>query len=148
MERSAMRTKTMGRLAATAAAGLVAAACGGGSGDEPAATPTAKPQRETASQPGTGSGTLKVAADAGGALKFTKDALETKAGKVTIDFSNPASIPHAVAVRGNGVKASTKVVTDGSSSVTVQLKPGTYTFFCPVDSHEQGGMKGTLTVSG
>jgi plastocyanin len=142
-----MRT-TMGRLATTAAVGLVAAACGGGSDNEPAATPTAKPQRETPSQPAKGSGTLKVAAEAGGALKFTQDALQTQAGSVTIDFSNPASIPHAVAVRGNGVKASTKVVTDGSSSVTVRLKPGRYEFFCPVDSHEQAGMKGTLTVSG
>jgi uncharacterized cupredoxin-like copper-binding protein len=30
--------------------------------------------------------------------------------------------------------------------VTVNLKPGTYTFFCSVPGHEQGGMKGTLVV--
>jgi uncharacterized cupredoxin-like copper-binding protein len=28
----------------------------------------------------------------------------------------------------------------------VNLKPGTYEFYCPVDSHKAQGMKGTLTV--
>jgi uncharacterized cupredoxin-like copper-binding protein len=28
----------------------------------------------------------------------------------------------------------------------VNLKPGTYEFYCPVPGHEQAGMKGTLTV--
>jgi uncharacterized cupredoxin-like copper-binding protein len=26
------------------------------------------------------------------------------------------------------------------------VKPGKYTFYCSVPGHEQGGMKGTLTV--
>jgi uncharacterized cupredoxin-like copper-binding protein len=30
--------------------------------------------------------------------------------------------------------------------VTVDLKPGKYEFYCPVDSHKQAGMTGTLTV--
>jgi len=39
------------------------------------------------------------------------------------------------------------VSTGGQSKVTVNLKAGTYTFFCPVPGHEQAGMKGTLTVT-
>jgi uncharacterized cupredoxin-like copper-binding protein len=31
--------------------------------------------------------------------------------------------------------------------VTVDLKPGTYEFYCPVDGHKAGGMKGELTVN-
>jgi uncharacterized cupredoxin-like copper-binding protein len=34
----------------------------------------------------------------------------------------------------------------GTSSVTAELKPGEYEFYCPVPGHEEGGMKGTLTV--
>jgi uncharacterized cupredoxin-like copper-binding protein len=34
----------------------------------------------------------------------------------------------------------------GKSTATVTVKPGTYTFFCPVDGHRAAGMTGTLTV--
>jgi uncharacterized cupredoxin-like copper-binding protein len=40
----------------------------------------------------------------------------------------------------------TKTITGGQTSVSVDLTPGTYTFFCSVPGHEQAGMKGTLTV--
>ena len=43
--------------------------------------------------------------------------------------------------------AKSKTVSGGSDTLTVKLKPGTYTFYCPVPGHEQAGMKGTLTVS-
>jgi uncharacterized cupredoxin-like copper-binding protein len=66
---------------------------------------------------------------------------------VTFDFTNKASIPHAFAIKGNGVNAKGKTVTGGSDTLTVKLKPGTYTFYCPVPGHEAAGMKGTLTVS-
>jgi uncharacterized cupredoxin-like copper-binding protein len=33
-----------------------------------------------------------------------------------------------------------------TSTVTVTLKPGKYTFYCPVPGHKAGGMMGTLTV--
>jgi uncharacterized cupredoxin-like copper-binding protein len=38
-------------------------------------------------------------------------------------------------------------VTNGKASVTADLKPGTYDFYCPVDGHRQAGMAGKLTVS-
>jgi len=64
-------------------------------------------------------------------------------------MANPSGsgIGHAVAISGNGVSASGKVVgPGGTSTLTAKLKPGTYTFFCPVPGHEAAGMKGTLTV--
>ena len=48
---------------------------------------------------------------------------------------------------GNGVSQVGKVVQNGgTSTVSENLKPGTYTFYCSVDGHEAAGMKGTLTV--
>ena len=97
-----------------------------------------------------GTETLKLAADPGGALKYDKSTLTAKTGNVTIDFDNPSSAtaPHAVEVEGNGVEQASDTIDPGNkTSVTIDgLKPGTYTFYCPVDGHKQAGMEGTLTV--
>ena len=60
--------------------------------------------------------------------------------------SSASSTPHAVAVEGNGVDKDGQTVTNGKTSLTVDLKPGKYTFYCPVPGHRQAGMQGTLTV--
>jgi plastocyanin len=95
---------------------------------------------------GGGGQTLALSADPGGDLKFDKTELTAKAGSVTIDLDNPASTPHAVEIEGNGVEAKSETVTEGKTSVTADLEPGEYTFYCPVGSHAQAGMEGTLTV--
>jgi plastocyanin len=83
------------------------------------------------------------------ALKFDKKALSAKAGTVTISMKNPAPITHDVSVEGKGVDKKGKLVkAGGTSTVTADLKPGTYTFYCSVDAHRQAGMQGKLTVSG
>jgi plastocyanin len=138
-------------LAATAA--LALAGCGGS--DEPAATPapteaatTAAPT-DTPAQQKTSSGAseLKIAADPGGALAFTEKDLTAKAGKVTIQFANESQVPHAVEIEGQGVEEETKTVTGADAPpITVDLKPGTYTFYCPVDGHRAAGMEGKLVV--
>jgi plastocyanin len=99
---------------------------------------------------GAGSGkatTLKLSADPSGALKFDKTSLKAKPGKVTVVMDNPSSLPHAIEVEGAGVEKEGKTVGKGGvSKVTADLKKGKYEFYCPVDAHKQGGMKGTLTV--
>jgi len=97
----------------------------------------------------TGGQTLKLDADPNGALKFTSAKLSAKAGKVTIAMTNQSGTPHSIAIEGNGVDKDSpqESVTGGqTATVTATLKPGTYTFYCPVDGHRQAGMKGTLTV--
>ena len=110
--------------------------------ETPSATATA-----TAKSGGGGGETVQLAAPADGSLKFDKTTLDAKAGNVTIDLDNPSSTPHAVAIEGNGVDQSSQTVTASKTSVTADLKPGTYTFYCSVPGHEQAGMKGTLTVT-
>ena len=73
--------------------------------------------------------------------------MTAKAGTVTVNFGNPSSVPHAVEIEGNGVEEETETVTGADAPpITVDLKAGTYKYYCPVDGHEEAGMKGTLTV--
>ena len=81
-------------------------------------------------------------------LAFNHKTLKAKHGSVTIVMSNPSSTKHAIAIEGHGIDKDGKTVGKGkTSAVTVTLKKGTYTFYCPVDGHKAAGMKGTLVVS-
>jgi plastocyanin len=87
--------------------------------------------------------TLKLSASKS-KLAFNVKTLRARHGKITLKMSNPASLPHAVAVKGHNGKVVGK---GGVSTVTVTLKKGRYTFYCPVPGHRAAGMKGTLIVS-
>jgi plastocyanin len=92
-------------------------------------------------------GTLEIDADPTGQLKFLASSATANPGTVTIRMKNASSVPHDIGVTGGGISQVGPVVSGGgTSAITVSLKPGTYTFFCSVDGHEQAGMKGTLTV--
>jgi uncharacterized cupredoxin-like copper-binding protein len=143
-------------IAATAVVAVAVAGCGSSSSNTSTTTTPAAPKSAapTPTTPTTSSGgggggasTVKLSADPTGALKFDKSTLTAKSGKVTIDMSNPSPLPHGVAVEGNGVDKDGQVVNKGgTSTVSVTLKPGKYTFYCPVPGHRQAGMQGTLTV--
>jgi plastocyanin len=135
-----------------AVAALAAAGCGGGGGSNTSTASSAPAAASTTPAPASGGSSsggtqLSLAADPSGSLKFDKSSLSAKAGKVTITMDNPSAIAHGVAIKGNGVNSTGSIVNKGGKSVvTANLKPGTYTFYCPVPGHEQAGMKGTLTV--
>jgi plastocyanin len=128
------------------------AGCGGdddddGGGSNSGGGASTQPS-DTGGGGGGGGQTLKIAADPGGALKFDKSSLTAKAGKVTVVMDNPSDLPHAVEVEGNGVEFEGETVEKGGvSKASGDLKPGKYEFYCPVDSHKQDGMEGTLTVN-
>jgi plastocyanin len=91
-------------------------------------------------------GTLQLAASPSD-LAFDKTSLTSKPGKVTIDFDNPAALEHNVAIEQDGKEiAVSETITEGETSVTADLAPGTYTFLCTVPGHAEAGMEGTLTV--
>jgi uncharacterized cupredoxin-like copper-binding protein len=92
-------------------------------------------------------GTLQIDADPTGQLKYLASSATAKAGSVTIKMKNASSVAHDIAIEGNGVSKVSAVVANGATaSITVNLSPGKYTFFCSVDSHRQAGMVGPLTV--
>jgi plastocyanin len=91
-------------------------------------------------------GTLAIPAAAAGTQYVYANAAAT-AGQVTIESKNPQPTGHNIAIEGNGVNQTGQVVQGGGvSKISVNLKPGTYTFFCSVDSHREAGMQGKLVV--
>jgi plastocyanin len=91
---------------------------------------------------------LSLEANAEGQLKYNKTSLSAKAGKVSIAFTNMASLGHNVTVESaSGEKVgATPTFQGGSKTLSLNLKPGTYKFFCSVPGHRMAGMEGTLTV--
>jgi mono/diheme cytochrome c family protein len=96
-------------------------------------------------------GKLAIAANPTGQLLYTVKAATATAGPVTISMTNMSGVPHNLAIQQgtapNGTAlAATPITSSGSRSITVNLKAGTYTFFCQVPGHRAAGMAGTLTV--
>jgi plastocyanin len=136
-----MKQRSLAFLILLTTMALALAACGGGG----SATTATSPPATTGGGGGAGQ-TLALAADPSGALKYDKTQLEATAGDITIGLTNDSPLPHDVAVEGNGVHQTSDRVTGGSTTLSLTLKPGTYTFFCSVDGHRAAGMEGTLVV--
>jgi plastocyanin len=129
---------------------LTIAACGDDNDDSTADTGGSGAPATTASATPPADGSpLKIVAEDRAGLKFDTSELTASAGDVTITMDNPEGngMPHDVAIEGDGVDAAGEVVQPGGTSeVSADLKPGTYTFYCSVGQHRQAGMEGTLTV--
>jgi plastocyanin len=139
--------KSLILITVVALAGFGLVACGGDDDDEDT-TAAATTTTETAPAGGGGS-TVDVSAPADGSLAFDQTELTTQAGAVTINFNNPASLSHDVKVEdSSGAElGGTDLISQGDTSATVDLQPGSYTFFCSVPGHREAGMEGTLTVN-
>jgi uncharacterized cupredoxin-like copper-binding protein len=91
-------------------------------------------------------GTLDIPVAAAGLAYQFKDAT-APAGQITIQSKNPQPVDHDIAIEGNGVNDKGQIVQGGGvSKFSADLKPGTYTFYCTVPGHREGGMVGKLTV--
>jgi mono/diheme cytochrome c family protein len=92
-------------------------------------------------------GKLELPADPNGQLAYITKVATAPAGALEIDSKNASSIPHDIAIEGNGVNEKGPTGQGGATStIKVTLKPGKYAFYCTVAGHRQGGMEGTLTV--
>jgi plastocyanin len=119
------------------------------SGGSTKKTATSAATVSSAQAPASGSSTsLKLAANPEGQLKYNTKQLSAPAGKVTITMANMSPVEHNMTVaQGSTVLGATPTFKGGSKTLTLNLKPGTYTFYCSVPGHRQAGMEGTLTVS-
>jgi plastocyanin len=100
------------------------------------------------------SGKLEIEADPQGQLAYTTSKATASPGAVTVSMKNMSGVSHNLAIEagagganGSGpVLGATSFQTKGTASITVKLKPGTYTFFCQAPGHRAAGMYGTLVV--
>ncbi len=99
-------------------------------------------------------GKLALEASPSGQLAYTTSKAVATPGPVTISMANMSGVSHNIAIEpgtGGATAAGTTIgassfVSKGTATVTVDLKPGTYTFFCQAPGHRAAGMYGTLTV--
>lgn len=70
------------------------------------------------------------------------------AGPTTFQVTNHGTITHSFEIEGQGIeKRLPHTLNPGeSATLTVDLKPGKYEAYCPVDGHKGMGMDRTVTV--
>jgi plastocyanin len=151
--------KKLTALLVLALAAVTLVACGGGDSSESTATTAETTAESNGANGATGAGgsegsaesasVVEIEAVPGAELAYVQKQAKAKAGQVSIEFNNPQTLSHDVAVEDSSGKelGKTELVADGSSTGTIgNLKPGKYTFFCTVPGHREAGMEGTLTV--
>ncbi len=156
---SQAKTHKLSAAATLALALLVLAGCGSSSGasSSSASTPTSPATTSgSTSTPATppapastgAAQTLSLAANPEGQLNYSTTSLSAKAGKVSINFTNMSPLSHNVTVESSSgaTVGATPTFDGGSRTLALNLKPGTYKFFCSVPGHRMAGMEGTLTV--
>jgi plastocyanin len=94
-------------------------------------------------------GKLALEASPTGQLAYVTNKASATAGPVTVEMPNSSGVSHNIAIQqgtSGPVLGASSFITKGTTSATVTLKPGSYTFFCQVPGHRQAGMEGALTV--
>jgi plastocyanin len=124
-----------GALAFVIAFAVAVAACGGG-GDGGSSQGYVEPK---------GASTETLSFDAKN-FSFTPDKATAKPGIATIELT-ASSGQHDFVF--DGAYSGFRLEADsggGTQKMKIDLKPGTYTFYCSYPGHRQAGMEGTLTV--
>jgi plastocyanin len=135
------------QVSSTSAPSEPAATTGTTTPSAPVAT-TGTPAPASSPSPAKAASKLALAANPSGLLAYNTKQLSAKAGTVTITMANMSPLEHNVTVaEGTKVLGATPTFKGGSKTLTLNLKPGKYVFYCTVPGHRQAGMEGTLNVS-
>ena len=71
------------------------------------------------------------------------------AGPTTFTVTNDGTIEHSFEIEGQGIEQQLEhhLKPGESMDLQVDLAPGTYEVYCPVDGHKEQGMERDVTVS-
>jgi plastocyanin len=130
---------TRAAVAVLALAGLVAAGCGGGGSG------TAAANTVTVTAPA-GGGPASVTIEAHDVYLVPKS-IKAPSGKLVIDYVEMGTQEHTLVIQGvSGFKLEVGPGTK-SDTGTVDLQPGSYSYYCTIPGHRAQGMQGTITVA-
>jgi uncharacterized cupredoxin-like copper-binding protein len=82
-------------------------------------------------------------------FKFDPSDPTVKSGEVTFTEKNDGQVTHSLEiedVNGSDQELEGDVSPGSSGTLKVNLPPGKYEFYCPVDNHKEMGMEGEITV--
>jgi uncharacterized cupredoxin-like copper-binding protein len=129
-----------------AAVAVPVAGCGGGN-DDNSTSNAATQASSTGGAAATGAGgTVNLTATD---FKFDPSDPSVKSGDVTFAMKNDGQTTHSLEiedVNGQDKELEGNVSPGQSGTLKVNLPPGKYEFYCPVDGHKEMGMTGEITV--
>ena len=131
-------------------------ACSGG--DETAGTATTSAAAPTSSAAESATGSAAPTSEAAESetvtategemfIRLSEDSFT--AGSYTFEVANEGSATHDFVVErdGSDVAGTETLAPGGSTTLTVDLEPGEYVFYCSVGNHRAMGMEVTVTVT-
>jgi uncharacterized cupredoxin-like copper-binding protein len=128
--------------------------CGGGGGN----TGGGKEEQEGESSPSVASGEQTGAQTPLQIIQVNETEMSLDPSEITLQQPgayvfravNVGNVVHSLRIEGNGIEEQqTRDIEPGESAdLMVTLGPGTYELDCPVDNHEELGMRGSVTVAG
>jgi uncharacterized cupredoxin-like copper-binding protein len=131
-----------------AAVTVLIAGCGGGDDNNTTNAATQATSTGGAAAGATGAGgTVDLSATD---YKFNPSDPTVKSGEVTFTEKNDGQTAHSLEIEdvtpGHDQELEGEVAPGQSGTLKVNLAPGKYEFYCPVDSHKELGMEGEITV--
>lgn len=126
-------------LALVAALAMALAACSSGGTDD-----TTEPAGDA---PATSAGEVTFVGTADLKWEETSKAVTLEDGPLEVTIECEGAVPHNVAFEGVDDDAIIAECSgDDSGTGTIDVEPGTYTYYCAIPGHREAGMVGEITI--